>query len=54
MALAARGVRDLGDGVTAVEDPEEDGRLRAQARGVYLRSFALTVVGTLVILLLPL
>ena len=54
MALAARGTRDLGDGVTQVEDPEEDAVLRAQARGVYLRSFALTLIGTIVILLLPL
>ena len=54
MALAARGTRDLGEGVQPVEDDAERSLLRAQARGVYVRSGLLAVFGTLAILLLPL
>ena len=54
MVLAAHGVRDLDDGAKPIEDDGERIALRDQARGVYRRSLLLAVLGTSLIVVLPL
>ena len=54
MVLASRGVRDLDEGTETVESDEERLVLRAQARQVWIRTWALAVLGTAVIYFLPL
>ena len=53
MVLASRGVRDLDEGTEDIERDEEKLVLRAQARRVWIRTWALAVVGTAVIYFLP-
>jgi len=51
VALAAQGVRNMDAGAEGVEDAAEAAALRAQARGVLIRSAIATVLVTAVALL---
>lgn len=44
--MAAQGLRDVGDGMEAVANPEEVAQLRRQARAVLMLSGASTVIAT--------
>ncbi|MBL8744262.1 MAG: hypothetical protein JNK04_24315 [Myxococcales bacterium] len=48
--MAAQGLRDVGDGVETVANPEEVEQLRQQARLVMLLTVASTIVATAVII----
>jgi hypothetical protein len=51
--LASRGQRDLDSGPEAIGDSAELAAIKAQARKVYLESFAAALVATLVAIALP-
>ena len=53
MRLASRGLRDLDDGPERIEDPGELVAVRAQARGVLLRSLIATVLVSAAVMALP-
>ena len=44
--LAARGARDMGDGVEAIDDAEEVAFLKRRARSIHLRSLVVALVLT--------
>lgn len=52
MALASRGLRDMGDGPERL-DAQESLRVKEQARRVHLRAFGATVAYAVLVLLLP-
>jgi hypothetical protein len=51
--LASRGQRDLDSGPEAIGDSAELASVRAQARKVYIESFAAALVVSLAVLALP-
>ena len=53
IALAARGVRNMGAGEEPVEDPTAAARLREKARRINRRSLLVAAVATAVALLFP-
>ena len=48
--MAAQGLRDVGDGMESVANPEEVAQLRQQARVVMLLTAASTVIATLLLI----
>lgn len=53
MALASRGLRDMDDGPEAIQAPDELAQVRKQARRVHGKAALVGVVGTLLVMLLP-
>ena len=51
VVLASRGARDMDDGPETIEDGAEAAALRAQARGVMIRSAIATLIVTAVAIL---
>ena len=53
MGLAARGARNMDNGVEVIEDAAVLARVRRQARSVYLKAILAGLVLTALFLLLP-
>ncbi len=48
--MAAQGLRDVGDGLEAVANPDEVSQLRQQARTVLILSGASTAIATVLLI----
>ena len=48
--MAAQGLRDVGDGMEVVANPEEVSQLRRQSQAVMLLTFTSTVVATVLLI----
>lgn len=53
MFLAARGLRNMGDGEEEIEDPEELNQVRRQARRVHIESVLAALALTAMAVILP-
>jgi hypothetical protein len=53
VALAARGLKNMDTGDEAITDPRELSQVRAQSRGVHIRSILTGVIAAALLLLLP-
>lgn len=53
VALAAKGVQDMDDGVNPVEDQRVDAQLRKQARQIYVRSILVALPATVLFYFFP-
>ena len=53
MSLAARGSRNLDDGIKLIDDADVEAQLRSQARWVYIQTFLAAGALTLLYLSIP-